>query len=166
MTVTVTVTITPEASRNSFLSVAEADALVLPIYGTTADSWRALTGDSGTDTKGRLLVTATRQVSAGAVWDGSKNDLTTPFEWPRSRPYPYEVQSGDTGIPAEVQRATVWQALYLLGGRIKDAEAQRDGIRSASTGGVSASYIGRDSLLCPEALDELKYWRVMGADIA
>ena len=165
MATTVTVTVTPETSRNSFATIAAADAFVLGLFGCDADTWRAYTGDSGTDTKARLLITASRQISAGR-WVGQKTDRTNALAWPRSQDEGADEQYTTDAIPPEVMRATVYQALYLLSGRANDSKAQRDGIRSVAVGGVSQSFTGRDSDICPEALSELASWRVFGAEIA
>jgi len=135
---------------------------VLERYGADADTWRALTGDSGTDTKARLLITASRQISAGR-WQGVKTASTNALAWPRSQIESDDEQYTTDTIPPEVVRATIWQALYLLCGRDADAKAQRDGLRSTGVGGVS--FAGRDTDICPEALSELAGWRVFGAEI-
>lgn len=150
----VAIVLTPEGSRNSFLAVADATTIIDGIYGADARLWDS----ASTDDRARLLRTATADISAGK-WIGYPQAGDQAQAWPRD-------SQEDDGIPTEVQRATVRQALFLLSGRSRDAQFQADGGRSIAIAGASTSFAGRVNLLCEEAMRELRDWKIAGAAVA
>lgn len=96
------------ADANSYLTVAEADALADLYLGTL--NWSSAT----TDNKGRALIMATRYLDE-LSYIGDKAATTQALLWPRT-----DAECGDwsftsTEIPKPVQQATFDLAEYLLG---------------------------------------------------
>lgn len=153
MTASVTIVTTPEASRNAFCTLAEAEAFIGAIFGRAADAWRAIaSGDAGDDTKRRLIRTATQDITRKDLeFLGERTSSDQAQAFPR-------VNGPESDIPQAVKDATCYQALFHLSGRIQDLQAQADGVASSSTGGTSVSYVGGPGLLCREALDALSDW--------
>lgn len=94
---------------NSYLTVAEADAIAASMLGTL--KWN----DAATDnaTKEKALVQATRQLD-GLEWIGSRAVATQPLGWPRSGAQCGEKSYDATTIPREVELATFDLAEFLL----------------------------------------------------
>ena len=144
---TLTLKTAPETERNTFLTLADAELIIEEIESSAADEWRATGFDEAR--KKRLLTSATRDISAHP-WEGEVTSADQLQAWPRD---------GESTIPAEVERATVLQALFRLSGRYLDAEAQADGVSMISPGSGMTSFVGGRVLICREAMLELHPWR-------
>jgi hypothetical protein len=160
VTASVTIITDVETTRNAFCTLAEANAFIGTVYGRAADTWRAIaSGEAGDDTKRRLIITATRDISRlDLELLGSKYDSTYAQAFPRSG-------GPEEDIPQAVKDATCYQALFHLSGRAGDLEAQADGVSSSSVGGMSVAYRGGTVLVCREALDALAAWTFSCAEV-
>ena len=107
MTVTIIAT-AGAANANSYLTVAQADALADLYLGTLA--WTTAT----TDNKGRALIMATRYLDE-LEWIGTRASTTQALAWPRNDAACGDWTFGSTVIPAPIQQATFDLAEALLG---------------------------------------------------
>jgi hypothetical protein len=124
MAVTIDATV-GSASANSYLTLAEADALVeAMVLGTDAAQW-----DSGnTDSRNRALTAATQRLDRERFLGARATD-TQALQWPRTgvrKPdtyvntyatgFPFRISDDyftDTEIPNQIQRAQIELAVYL-----------------------------------------------------
>lgn len=95
------------ATANSYLTIADADAIVETMLGTVA--WSTAT----TDQKTRALITATRGMDT-LTWIGTRTSTTQALEWPRTNASCDGVDYADNAIPVEVKYATFDLANALL----------------------------------------------------
>ncbi len=103
------------ATDNSYLSVAEADAIALTRPGTL--TWTAV---ATTDAqKEAALVTASSYLNQ-LTWIGSRTSTSQPMAWPRSGAECDEKVYDNATIPGEVEQATfdIAEALLEDPGRI------------------------------------------------
>lgn len=94
------------ASADSYLSVADADALAGADLGPEVDLWTA----ANTTAKEKALKRATREIDAYIRSGWAKHVSTQALRFPRS----IDVDAdGDPFIPVDLQRATYQQAIYV-----------------------------------------------------
>ena len=94
---------------NSYLSVAEADAIAGTMLGTL--KWNDAT--TTTADKEKALIQATLQLDT-LSWVGTKAASTQPLDWPRKDAACGEKTYGDAAIPREVELSTFDLAEGLL----------------------------------------------------
>ena len=96
------------ATYNSYLSVAEADAIAATQLGELA--WNTATNDE----KERALINATFWLDT-LDYIGSKTDPTQPLKWPRTGASCGDKSYANDVIPKEIEMATFYLAEALLG---------------------------------------------------
>lgn len=106
MTVTVDATV-GGANSNSFLTVADANAIANNVLDVTA--WTA----ASTDDKGRALIMATTSLTV-LDWVGTRATTTQALAWPRTDAVINGREVPDNEIPREVKQGTFDLALALL----------------------------------------------------
>jgi len=146
-------TLTLTVGTNTYISLADAETYMEGRYEPTG-LWAAATNA----TKNQLLVSSTKAIDR-QFWRGYKTAESQTLEFPRD---------GDASTDDSytlVEEATVEQALYLLTAN-PDArrQAQAQGVRSVSVGGLAETYGGGGVWeLCPEARRLLRDWLVTSA---
>lgn len=95
------------ASSDSYITLAVADALAEDDLGPEAERWRAPT--TAEADRERALKRATREID-DFVRTGSRHTATQRLRFPSTA----DVLDGEPFIPADVQHATYYQALYVL----------------------------------------------------
>lgn len=119
------------AVDNSYLSVAEADAIAATMLGTL--KW--LDAATTPQQKENALIQATLQLET-LGWVGSRAVATQPLSWPRLDAKCGEKSYAATVVPREVELATFDLAEALLGN-----PALITGIGGATGGGVSGELV-------------------------
>jgi len=94
--------------QNSYISVADADVYFSERLNTTP--WQ----NADNTTKEAALIQATTMIDAYFNFYGEKTDPAQPLDWPRKGVYLDGVELDNNTIPAQVEKATCEQALYLL----------------------------------------------------
>lgn len=94
---------------NSYLSVAEADAIAATMLG----SLKWLDPATSQTQKENALIQSTRQIDT-LEWIGTKTDPTQPLDWPRTGASCGDKAYDDATIPREVEFATFDLAEGLL----------------------------------------------------
>ena len=95
------------ASANSYLSVADADAIANGMVGTLA--WSTATSDD----KARALITATNGLET-LEWIGTRTSTTQALSWPRTDATCGDKAPASDDIPREIELATFDLANALL----------------------------------------------------
>lgn len=124
------------ADANSYLAVAEADALAEVTLGAEATGWLDA---EDVDTKERALITATRDVNAYLRSGFDRHTDTQALRFPRSTDLDAD---GEPVIPTDIVHATFYQAIYLLKNHAVMAQAntrRARGLQSASEPNLSYS---------------------------
>lgn len=94
---------------NSFVSVAEADA-ILEVDFRKSPAWNALEQED----KEKMLVSATFYLEDNYQWHGQKVEADQPLSWPRTGMRDKEGMCIAPGvIPKEIKRATAYLAVWL-----------------------------------------------------
>ena len=150
MAVTITAT-AGSASANSYLTLAEADALVeAMVLGTDAAKW-----DSGnTDSRNRALTAAAQRLDRERFLGARATD-TQAMQWPRtgvrkpdtyvnnySSGFPFRISDDyftDTEIPDQIQRAQVELAVYLHSNKDGISLSGLEDFKSVSIGSLSVT---------------------------
>jgi hypothetical protein len=144
---------TPAGAADSYLSVAEADALATDDLGPEAAAWgAALIG-----TKEKALRRATREL------DGHLGSRWAPYTWgqallfPRTTDFAGTVSAPVPYIPIAVKRATYEQAKFVLkNASVIDAEHTRQARGMVSASEPNTSYSREDAVeISPGALKYL-----------
>lgn len=150
MAVTVITTV-GGATSNSYLSVADATALLDLRLGSSA--WT----DANTDDKGRALIMATKDID-GNRFSGYPIASDQALEWPRN----IQKEALDQ-IPVDVKQACAEQALWVLqnastGGRSDRQQLQSQGVSSYTIGNLSETFSGGFQYggLCSESQRHLR----------
>lgn len=146
-------TLTLTVGTNTYISLADADSYMEGRYDPTG-LWAA----AADATLNILLVHATKVIDR-QVWRGEKTSDDQALEFPRDG---YATTDDEYDL---VEAATVEQALYLLTANPEARRnAQAQGVRSVSLGGLSESYGGGGVWeLCPEARRILRRWLICSA---
>lgn len=150
MAVTIDATV-GSASANSYLTLAEADALVeAMVLGTDAAQW-----DSGnTDSRNRALTAAAQRLDRERFLGARATD-TQALQWPRTgvrKPdtyvntyatgFPFRISDDyftDTEIPDQIQRAQVELAVYLHSNKDGISLSGLEDYKSVSIGSLSVT---------------------------
>jgi hypothetical protein len=133
---------------SSYLEVSEADDLAATLPGLAA---YAAASDPE---KAAALNEATADIDAAMPYQGRKFDPAQVREFPRQSDEPagsagtdlsliwdWDATAGEAIVPADVRRATLYQADSILAGvRRPRVEAQHDGVVYELTGGLAESY--------------------------
>lgn len=96
------------ADANSYLTVADADALAGDDIGPEAETWLRTTTAAS---KEKALKRATREIDAYVRPGYPRYSLTQPLKFPRAD---IDVLDGDPIIPRELELATYQQAIFIL----------------------------------------------------
>jgi hypothetical protein len=149
--------LTLTVGTNTYISLTDAEAYVLRLYGRRRDAW-----DGSTDAvKNSLLAQACLDIDA-ELWRGFKSSASQTLEFPRNGD-----ATTDTAYD-KVEQANVEQALWILEYNVEQREAlAAQGVQSANIGGIAESYAGAGvRRLCPSARPLLREWMVVGAAFA
>lgn len=148
------------ASSNSYLTRAEADAILETYFG--AGAWDSAGSGAGGDRE-KALIAATRDIDR-CRFRGQKLSASQALAWPR------DIQTeATTAIPEAVRQACAVQALWLLqqaseGGRSPRQKLIAEGVTSFSVGNLSETFgpgavgAGGDAHLCQDARLHLSRW--------
>ena len=120
------------AAADSYLSVADADALAADDYGPEREWWK----DAGLEQKELALKRATDELDDAIRSGWTRYSLTQSLLFPRS----IDVRATVAFIPDRLRRATYYQAAFLLRGArvIAAADMRRArGLQSASEPNMS-----------------------------
>lgn len=147
-----------DADANSYLTVADADALAGDDLGPEADAWLATTV---LPSKEKALKRATREIDAHLSTTWQRYSSTQRLLFPRS----IDTLDGDPVIPVGIQRATYQQAIFVLRNAavIAAANSRRaQNLASASEPQMGYSQGAEDGMnvLSPQALHYLSGFSV------
>lgn len=146
------------AAAESYLSVAEADALAHADYGPEADWWL----DGGLEQKELALRRATAEVDEYVRTGWARYSATQALLFPRL----IDISAPAVPlIPARIARATYYQAAFLVkGARVLAAADMRRarGLRQASEPNLSYSVGDDPQVLTGRALHALEGYRRAG----
>ncbi len=148
------------ATANTYVTLAEAEVYVLEFV--TITGWTGATDAA----KNAALVQATHDIDSLPLLgtpEGTVDDEDASDYQPLHFPTVDDFDDEDTGyIPANVKRATVLQAIYLLrsnAAKIATEDLITAGITSQGTGRFSASYSKYGaSVVCEQARRYLGRW--------
>jgi hypothetical protein len=148
--------LTITVGTNSYLTLADAEAYALRLYGPRATLWSTQTDA----TKNALLAQACLDIDS-CFWNGEKTASTQTLEFPR------EGDATTDDSYTKVEQAQVEQALHLLTYNQERREAIAGmGVNGVSVGGISEQYAGGTlPRLCQRSRELLREWMNVGASL-
>lgn len=132
----------------------------------SATAWR----DADDTTKGRALVSATRQLDA-LSWNGEKTDPAQTLQWPRSGlTYPDGTEVPEDEVPIEIVNACCELAAMIIDGTFTQNSANiASGTRRLKAGSAEIEYFRNFDLptvLPQPVLGMVNYWLASSIGVA